>query len=154
MQSEFFALLIESLARSTMRRTFRKSSSRKQFDFKRPGQCRAGQDCSARLATIRAIDQLRRRRKTLSIADNDRATNTDAHEHAVGAELAAWLRNAASKLPEQQAAIFSLTHFEQLDRNEVAAVLNISPESVSTALYKARQRLREQLNITHGAQNQ
>ena len=57
-------------------------------------------------------------------------------------------------VPEQQAAIFSLTHFEQLDRNEVAAVLNISPESVSTSLYKARHRLREQLNIIQGAQNQ
>ena len=108
----------------------------------------------SRLATMRAIDLLRRRRNTLAIADDDCASNSDPHQHAVGAELADWLRNAASKLPEQQAAIFSLTHFEQLDRNEVAAVLNISPESVSTALYKARQRLREQLNITHGAQNQ
>ncbi len=108
----------------------------------------------ARLSTIRAIDCLRRRRKTQSIADEDRATHAGPHEHAVGAELATWLRDAASKLPEQQAAIFSLTHFEQLDRNEVAAILNISPESVSTALYKARQRLREQLSVFHGAQNQ
>jgi RNA polymerase sigma-70 factor (ECF subfamily) len=108
----------------------------------------------ARLATMRAIDHLRSRRKTLSISDEDRASDTDPHEHAVGAELANWLRNAAGKLPEQQAAIFSLTHFEQLDRNEVAAVLNISPESVSTALYKARQRLREKLSVFHGVQNQ
>jgi RNA polymerase sigma-70 factor (ECF subfamily) len=108
----------------------------------------------SRLSTMRAIDHLRRRRKTQLIADEDRASDNGPHEHAVGAELAAWLRHAASKLPEQQAAIFSLTHFEQLDRNEVAAVLSISPESVSTALYKARQRLREQLSIFHGAENQ
>ncbi len=108
----------------------------------------------ARLATMRAIDCLRRRRKTLSLADNDHPSPSGPHEQAVGAELAAWLRNAASKLPEQQAAIFSLTHFEQLDRNEVAAILNISPESVSTALYKARQRLREQLSVFQGVQNQ
>ncbi len=123
-----------------------------RFQAAGPVQSWTGLFC--RLATLRAIDELRRRRKTLAIADDDRASKTDAHEHAVAGELAAWLRDAASKLPEQQAAIFSLTHFEQLDRNEVAAVLNISPESVSTSLYKARQRLREQLNITHGAQNQ
>ena len=105
----------------------------------------------ARLATVRAIDLLRRRRKTVPLADEDRVSHTGPHEHAVGAELAAWLRSAASKLPEQQAAIFTLTHFEQLDRDEVAAVLSISPESVSTGLYKARQRLLEQLNTINGA---
>lgn len=108
----------------------------------------------SRLSTTRAIDHLRRRRKTESIADEDLASDNGPHEHAVEAELAAWLRRAASKLPEQQAAIFSLTHFEQLDRNEVAAVLSISPESVSTALYKARQRLREQLSAFQGVQIQ
>lgn len=107
----------------------------------------------ARLSTMRAIDQLRRRRTTVPIANEDRSPDSGPHEHAVGTELAAWLREAASKLPEQQAAIFSLTHFEQLDRNEVAAVLNISPESVSTALYKARQRLSEQLSAFQGVQN-
>jgi RNA polymerase sigma-70 factor, ECF subfamily len=107
----------------------------------------------ARLATVRAIDHLRRRRKVHTLGDDDRAPGADPHAQAVGAELAAWLRRAVSKLPEQQSAIFSLSHFEQLDRNEIAAVLNISPESVSTALYKARQRLQEQLSPTYGAHN-
>ena len=68
----------------------------------------------------------------------------------VCAELATWLRNAAAQLPEQQAAVFSLSHFEQLDRNEVAAILTISVEAVSTALYKARGRLQEQLKSFNG----
>ena len=106
----------------------------------------------ARLATTRAIDLLRRRRKAVSISDDDCVSNTGPHKHIVGAELAAWLRDAAANLPEQQAAVFSLTHFEQLDRNEVAAILTISPEAVSTALYKARQRLLEQLKAFNGAQ--
>jgi RNA polymerase sigma-70 factor (ECF subfamily) len=107
----------------------------------------------SRLSTVRAIDQRRRRRKTLPIADSDLASENGPHEQAVGAEVAAWLREAASQLPEQQAAIFALTHFEQLDRNEVAAILSISPESVSTALYKALERLREQLSKYQGVQN-
>lgn len=103
-----------------------------------------------RLATLRAIDLSRRKRSTVELEEGDRVSNVGPPEEAVGAELAAWLRNAASKLPEQQAAIFSLTYFEQLDRDEVAAVLSVSPETVSTALYKARQRLMSQITVFHG----
>ena len=47
----------------------------------------------------------------------------------------------------QQATVFVLVQFEQLSRDEVATTLGISPESVSTALYKARQRLMSQLSV-------
>lgn len=104
----------------------------------------------ARLATTRAIDLLRRR-KSVEIEEYHYVSNLEPHHHAVGAELATWLRNAAAQLPEQQAAVFSLSHFEQLDRNEVAAILSISVESVSTALYKARQRLQAHFKSFHQA---
>jgi len=103
-----------------------------------------------RLATLRAIDLSRKRRSTVELEERDQVSNIGPCEEAVGAELAAWLRTAVDRLPEQQAAIFSLTCFEQLDRNEVAAVLSISPESVSTALYKARQRLMTQITVFNG----
>jgi len=106
----------------------------------------------ARMATLRAIDVLRHRRTTVTIAEEAHRSQAEPHDHAVGAELAAWLRDATRKLPAQQAAIFSLTHFEQLDRNEVAAILCVSPETVSTALYKSRQRLLKQLNQISGAE--
>lgn len=103
-----------------------------------------------RLATLRSIDLLRRRRSTVPLIEGDHVSNIGPAEAAVGAELADWLRGAVNRLPEQQAAIFSLSYFEQLDRNEVAAVLNISPESVSTALYKARQGLMTQITVFNG----
>ncbi len=106
----------------------------------------------ARLATTRAIDMLRRRRTNAEIHEEQCVSNLEPYHHVVGAELAAWLRNAAAQLPEQQAAVFALSHFEQLDRNEVAAILTISVEAVSTALYKARQRLQEQLKSFNGVQ--
>jgi RNA polymerase sigma-70 factor, ECF subfamily len=93
-----------------------------------------------RLAT-RAIIELR---------EWDQISNVGPFDEAVGAELANWLRAAVNQLPEQQAAVFSLSYFEQLDRNEVAAVLGISPESVSTTLYKARQRLMTQIAVFNG----
>ena len=103
-----------------------------------------------RLATLRSLDLLRRRRSTVELVESDHVSHIGPAEAAVGAELAEWLRGAVNRLPEQQAAIFSLTHFEQLDRNEVAAVLSISPESVSTALYKARQGLMSQFTVFNG----
>ena len=103
-----------------------------------------------RLATLRSLDLLRRRRDTVALIESDHVSNIGPCDAAVGAELADWLRGAVNQLPEQQAAIFSLTYFEQLDRNEVAAVLCISPESVSTALYKARQKLTSQIAVFNG----
>jgi RNA polymerase sigma-70 factor (ECF subfamily) len=103
-----------------------------------------------RLATLRSLDLLRRRRGTVALIESDHVSNIGPCEAAVGAELADWLRGAVNQLPEQQAAIFSLTYFEQLDRNEVASVLRISPESVSTALYKARQKLTSQIAVFNG----
>ena len=103
-----------------------------------------------RLATLRSLDLLRRRRSTVALIESDHVSNVGPCDAAVGAELADWLRGAVNQLPEQQAAIFSLTYFEQLDRNEVAAVLSISPESVSTALYKARQKLTSQIAVFNG----
>ncbi len=100
-----------------------------------------------RLATVRAIDVLRQKRSTVQLDESDRISHIGPPEEAVGAELAVWLRTATSNLPEQQAAVFSLTYFEQLDRNEVAAILGMSVETVSTALSKARQRLMSQITV-------
>ena len=103
-----------------------------------------------RLATLRSLDLLRRRRSTVALIESDHVSSVGPCDAAVGAELADLLRGAVNQLPEQQAAIFSLTYFEQLDRNEVADVLSISPESVSTALYKARQKLTSQIAVFNG----
>lgn len=103
-----------------------------------------------RLVTLRSIDLLRQRRNTLEIGEGNQVSNMGPVDDAIGAEMAAWLRLAVQQLPEQQALVFSLCCFEQLDRNEVAAVLNISPEAVSAALYRARQRLMTEFTVFNG----
>jgi DNA-directed RNA polymerase specialized sigma24 family protein len=40
-----------------------------------------------------------------------------------------------------------MTCLEQIPRQEIAENLDISPKAVSTSLYKARQRLAEQLAV-------
>ena len=109
-----------------------------------------------RMATLRSIDLLRGRRDEnqfpalSALSESDRVSNHGPVEEAAGRELAAWLRDATANLPEQQGAVFSLAHYEQLGRNEIAAILTISPEAVSTALYKARQSLQSQLKVYSG----
>ena len=116
------------------------------------GEVQSWSGLLVRLSTVRSIDLVRRRKSTVPIADDDRVSNSGPYENAVGSELAAWLRLEVAELPRQQMEIFTLTHFEQLDRNEVAAILSVSPESVSTALFKARQRLQKKLNTFNGVQ--
>ncbi|HEY4311345.1 MAG TPA: sigma-70 family RNA polymerase sigma factor [Pirellulales bacterium] len=100
-----------------------------------------------RMATLRAIDRLRRARSARALCDDDRATDEGPFEEAVARELAERLRGAVTQLPDQQAAVFTLAAFEQLSRGEIAASLQISPQAVSTALYKARQQLMSELNV-------
>ena len=103
-----------------------------------------------RLSTLRSIDLLRNRQISHPIEERDQVSSHGPAEITAARELATWLRDATGTLPPQQAAVFSLTHYEQLDRNEIAAVLSLSPESVSASLYKARQSLQSQLNVFNG----
>src|SRR5688572_9351338 len=57
-----------------------------------------------RLATLRSLDQLRKRRNTVALTESDHVSNIGPCDAAVGAELANWLRGAMNQLPEQQAA--------------------------------------------------
>jgi RNA polymerase sigma-70 factor, ECF subfamily len=100
-----------------------------------------------RLATMRSIDRLRRSRPTVELRECDRMSTVGPFEEVAAAELADWLRTAVTRLPDQQAAVFALVYFERLSRDQVSATLGISPESVSTALYKARQHLLAQLAV-------
>lgn len=103
-----------------------------------------------RLATLRSIDQLRRVRQAQTLREDDRISTTGPDEEAAAKELAEWIRTAVARLPDQQAAVFAMAQFERLSRDQIATNLDISPESVSTALYKARQRLLSQLSVFNG----
>ncbi len=88
-----------------------------------------------RMATLRAIDRLRRRRPAETLRDDDRASTTEPYEEVAAKELAEWLRTAMARLPDQQATVLAMAQFEKLPRDQIAASLDISPEAVSTALY-------------------
>ncbi len=118
------------------------------------GPIRTWTGLMVRLATVRSIDRLRKNRKQPSPlpAHEDEAFSVrpQQEQELIASELAMWLRNEIRLLPDQQAAIFSLAYFEQLSRNEIASALEISPETVSTTLYKARQKLSDRLAVIQG----
>jgi RNA polymerase sigma-70 factor (ECF subfamily) len=98
-----------------------------------------------RLATLRALDHLRRKRPSEKLREGDRISTQGPFDDAAAKELATRMRIAIAELPDQQAAAFVLFHFEHLSRDEIGLSLGVTPEAVSTALYKARQRLLAQL---------
>ena len=100
-----------------------------------------------RLATLRSLDGLRRNRPSVELRECDRRSTVEPFEELEARELADWLRKAIAQLPDQQATVFVMHHFEQLSREQISAALGVSHEAVSTTLYKARQRLLRQLAV-------
>ena len=127
--------------RKTCRRTF----SWKRSACDRPTACEPGRDFLVRLATLRSLDLLRRRRSTSQLRPDDKISTQGPFEAAAANELAAQLRAAIADLPDQQAAVFVLFHFEHLSRAGNRRQFGRFRSGRSTALYKARQHLLAEL---------
>ena len=100
-----------------------------------------------RLATARAVDQLRRRYRETGRAgsvDWDRlpAADPSPPQHAAGAELSQRLREALALLPGKQADVFCLHCLEGWAYSEISAHLAVSVDAVGVMLHRARARLR------------
>jgi RNA polymerase sigma-70 factor, ECF subfamily len=98
------------------------------------------------MATRRALDQLRRRRRAEPLTALECTRDSGPHEMAVALELAQRLREAIARLPDGQAAVFSLRYFEELSYDEIAQTLGIDSSAVGMALHKARAKLQTLLD--------
>lgn len=102
-----------------------------------------------RLATFRALDALRKRRSSEPIESDAIEDHRASPEQLVaGDELQQRLRGIIAELPERQAAVFCLKHFEEKSNTEIAQVLDITPNAVGIALHKSRAVLRERLSVS------
>ena len=119
------------------------------------GPIRSWTGLLVRLATLRSIDRLRRKRTDEDPLPEGEIASSPSNpvQQVIASELATWLRDEIQRLPDQQASVFSLAYFEQLSRSEIVATLGISPEAVSTALYKARNNLSNRLPVVYGDQS-
>jgi RNA polymerase sigma-70 factor (ECF subfamily) len=110
-----------------------------------------------RLATMRALDQLRRRKldrgRLKLVSTNVSTTGSSDVEQLVSrdfgpgllaqqSELAEQLRIALAQLPKQQSEVFCLRHLNESSYEEIAEALSMSVDAVGVNLHRARQRLR------------
>jgi RNA polymerase sigma-70 factor (ECF subfamily) len=96
-----------------------------------------------RMAVLRAIDHLRRRKRTVrvdTLALTDPARGPEAE--AIDAELVARLHDGIARLPAREAEVFCFRYFHDLPYDEIAKTLGISRDAVAVSLHKARGRLR------------
>jgi RNA polymerase sigma-70 factor (ECF subfamily) len=103
-----------------------------------------------RLATARALDMLRQRRRSLRLQHliGDSATSPRACQPGQAAqanELAAQLRQALGELDDLQAQVFCLACLDGCSYEEIAGQLGITVNHVGVLLHRARSNLQQRL---------
>lgn len=97
------------------------------------------------------LDQLKARRSgNLRIEEQpytDRSAGADRIAEA--SDVLRWVERIINQLPEQQRAIIQLRDVEELDFDEIAEALNMTPVAVRVALSRARKYIREKMIQTH-----
>ena len=128
----------EDVAQETFREAFELSTAGKVTDWR---------GCLCRIATFRAIDVVRRRHKFGPLDEHHPSSAPEPAAEFEARELGERLQAALVELPRQAAAVFALTYFEQLSRDEIAAALDMTVGAVSVALFKARKQLQQLLLV-------
>lgn len=107
-----------------------------------------------RLATTRAIDQLRRRLRQshCSTASADRSAvpseNPGPAQMAQQQELAARLRESLTQLPPQEAQVFCLRYLNDMSYRQIAKALGIKTNAAGVLLHRARAKLRKSFELS------
>jgi RNA polymerase sigma-70 factor (ECF subfamily) len=101
-----------------------------------------------RIATARALDQLRKRRRdanriepTGDVAETQSEANGPL-ERTLAKELSEHLRAALVRLPEKQSAVYCLRHLNGMSYQEIAQEMGITSDAVGTILHRTAEKLR------------
>ncbi len=102
----------------------------------------------SRMATLRAIDRLRRRRSVLSL-DGVLVPDENQSPQLLDERLEQMsrLQQALANLPRREAECFLLRYIEGASNREIAQMLNTTESAISTALHKARTKLRQAMEL-------
>ncbi|MCG8648469.1 MAG: sigma-70 family RNA polymerase sigma factor [Pirellulales bacterium] len=99
-----------------------------------------------RMTTLRAIDRLRRRRPDCESSHADSVSlSLQPTDSLVRREDMKRLQEAMANLPQRERQCFALRYIEGMSNEQIAELLEIKPNAVSTALHKARTKLRRAL---------
>jgi RNA polymerase sigma-70 factor (family 1) len=98
---------------------------------------------TARNRTYDVLQQLARHRVVSgNVEEVTSADSVSSDSHTIQKEYAAILQEAVEKLPAQQKKVYLLSKEEGLRREEIAAALGISPETVKIHLGNAMRSIR------------
>jgi RNA polymerase sigma-70 factor, ECF subfamily len=98
-----------------------------------------------RAAVNTALDVLRARRPSVPIEDVEERLAAVPDPSDRRDEIRASLRNALARLQPRWAEIFVLRYFEDYENREIAGMLGMSQATVGVTLFRARHRLRKEL---------
>ncbi|MCK4753345.1 MAG: sigma-70 family RNA polymerase sigma factor [Planctomycetes bacterium] len=113
----------------------------------------------ARLATARAIDQLRRRYAKSQIRTNTEdlaaipSANPGPAQQAQSKELQTRLRKALTKLPQKQAQAFCLRYLNDMSYVQIAKTLDITISTTGVLLLRAKTKLKQLLETAASEEN-
>jgi RNA polymerase sigma-70 factor (ECF subfamily) len=106
-----------------------------------------------KIAVYEALARMKRRRRAAldPLPENEedgamlRSQAPDAEHRVYEQEMQGFVESAIEALPEVYRTTFVLREIEGLSVSEVAACLEITPDTVKTRLHRARARLRDEL---------
>ncbi len=107
-----------------------------------------------RLATTRAIDQLRRRfRQSHCNAvsadwDAESSKNPGPAQMAQQSELVDKLRTEVAQLPPQEAQVFCMRYLNDMSYRQIAKALGIKANAAGVLLHRARAKLRRSFELS------
>jgi RNA polymerase sigma-70 factor (ECF subfamily) len=130
------------------------------FEISRRQHVRNVPGLLTRLATVRAIDKLRQKKRR-----NTRQSDIDDwHDIAISEadplgqvqdrELAERLTQSLGQLPSQEANVFCLRYLNDMSYREIAKQLDIKTVNVGVLLHRARTKLRQILTPTHSQKDE
>ncbi len=90
-----------------------------------------------------AIDHLRRQRPSSEILEFMGPLQPSPEEQMILREMPHEVEAILSQLPPAQAVIIRLRHVEELEIDEIAALVDSSPGAIRTSLSRARARIKE-----------
>lgn len=109
-----------------------------------------------RIAYNKSIDYLRKSKREISSDASDDGSSmfdrfenedpgADPEKHIKSGEIAGVVRQVVNKLPESQRNAFLMKHVAQLSIREIAVATNSTEATVKTNIYRAVQKLRDEL---------
>lgn len=102
------------------------------------------------IVTNLCLDRLRKSKRLIPFPEDESvlreyATCNDSQHKLENAEWVAILRLLTDKLSEKQRLVFTLSHLEGLDTQEISSITGMDAKHIKDNLYVARQTIRKQL---------